>query len=109
VTLIPPVSDDELAALWYSEDTAATIAGNLRVSQTWLIEQWKRLRASGKLPHGLRRNASRALQPPDIKDAADGRPDLEDRDLLLDALVAAHGPEGRPDLVKIKKRERKVP
>jgi hypothetical protein len=107
------ISDDELVLAWYkANETYAEAAVRLGVSSNWILSQWKRLRALGKLPSGRHRNLGDHTREarPRVYDNLDGRPSLKLGDPLMDRLELVHGDRRYEDhpATRIKRARRRT-
>jgi transposase-like protein len=104
----PPLPADEtlLITAWYGGDSNAVIARTLGIKPSQLDSAWRRLKREGKVPNGARQPAGPARSARPVSDIEhDNKPDIAARShLFLEKLKEVHGADGRPDLIKFRKR-----
>lgn len=76
------MTDEDLIREWYSLCSATLIARDYRVQHHWVIREWRRLKAAGKLPPGDRPRRDDASYRAEGESTHDGRPSVGSDDLL---------------------------
>jgi hypothetical protein len=75
------MTDEELIAQWHSLNSAKEAAEALSVDYKVVLREWRRLKASWKLPSGDRPRKNSAKYRPNHEGNQDGRPSVGDDEL----------------------------
>jgi hypothetical protein len=82
------MTDHDLVREWISLRTAAEIAHDYNVKHRWIVSQWRRLKAAGKLPAGDRPRRSESKYRAEGETNHDGRPSVVSKETHEDELLA---------------------
>ena len=82
------MTDQDLMLEYISLRTAAEIARNYNVEHRWVVSQWRRLKAAGKLPTSERPRRTDDKYRPIGDGNHDGRPSVVNKETQEDELLA---------------------